>query len=201
MPTLPPGAACGSSAEIELGYDEATDAARLNAAWTARSARSAWRVSRYATPTPSTTRCRTETFDLKVGTIILATGHQFFDPARLPQYHYGRVANILDSTDLERMCSASGPTGGEILTADERMPESIVFIDCVGSRDAHTLLTARDWLHARDEAGAPGPAAHDPRGGEPVVHRHPAPGKGYEEFYEQVQQEGVIFVPRPARPR
>ena len=56
-------------------------------------------------------RMQEETFDLKVGTIILATGHQFFDPARLPQYHYGRVANILDSMDFERMCSASGPDG------------------------------------------------------------------------------------------
>ena len=135
-----------------------------------------------------------ETFDLKIGTIILATGHQFFDPAQLPQYHYGRFANILDSMEFERMCNASGPTGGEILTADGRMPERIVFIHCVGSRDAHThpYCSRLCCMHAMKQAHL----AKERTGAE-VYELYidiRAPGKGYEEFYEQVQREGVIFI-------
>lgn len=131
---------------------------------------------------------------VQVGTIIVATGHKFFTPERLPQYHYGRFANILDSMEFERMCSSSGPTGGEILTADGRVPESIAFLHCVGSRDAHanTYCSRLCCMHAMKQAHL----ARE-RTGADVYELYTdirAPGKGYEEFYEHVQREGVIFI-------
>ena len=38
--------------------------------------------------------------------------------------------------EYERLMNAAGPTGGEILrTSDEKTPENIAFIQCVGSRN------------------------------------------------------------------
>jgi len=135
-----------------------------------------------------------EILELEVGTIILATGHKFFNPARLPQYHYGRFPNILDSMEFERMCNAAGPTGGEILTAEGKVPESVVFIHCVGCRDAHAhpYCSRLCCMHAMKQAHLV-----KERTGADVYELYidiRAGGKGYEEFYERVQREGVIFI-------
>ena len=194
MPTLPSGERAGSFTEIELGYDEVRARREAERCLDCAVCSECLACSKACGPDAIDHRMQEEMFDLSVGTIILATGHQFFDPARLPQYHYGRVPNILDSMDFERMCSASGPTGGEILTADGRMPERIVFVHCVGSRDAltHPYCSRLCCMHAMKQAHL----ARERTGAE-VVELYidiRAPGKGYEEFYEQVQGEGVIFV-------
>ena len=51
--------------------------------------------------------------DLEVGNVVLATGWDLFDCTRIPQYGYGRLANVFTSLEFERMCNASGPTGGQ----------------------------------------------------------------------------------------
>jgi heterodisulfide reductase subunit A len=96
--------------------------------------------------------------------------------------------------EFERMCNASGPTGGEILTADGRVPESVVFIHCVGSRDSHanTYCSRLCCMHAMKQAHLA-----KERTGADVYELYidiRAFGKGYEEFYERVQREGVIFI-------
>jgi heterodisulfide reductase subunit A-like polyferredoxin len=71
--------------------------------------------------------CPTEAMDfeqqdqilkLEVGNIILATGYDTFDPRRIPQYGYGRLANVFTSLEFERMVNAAGPTGGRIVLRD-----------------------------------------------------------------------------------
>jgi heterodisulfide reductase subunit A len=44
--------------------------------------------------------------DLEVGNIILATGYDLFDCNNIPQYGYGRLANVFTSLEFERMCNA-----------------------------------------------------------------------------------------------
>ncbi len=73
------------------------------------------------------------TFD--VGTIIVATGMEAYDPALLDEYGYTRFANVLTSMEFERLINAGGPTGGEIVRmTDRKRPKSVAFIQCVGSR-------------------------------------------------------------------
>ena len=56
--------------------------------------------------------------------------------SRIPQYGYGRLANVFTSLEFERMVNASGPTSGKIVLRDmETAPESVAIIHCVGSRD------------------------------------------------------------------
>jgi len=73
--------------------------------------------------------------ELEVGSIIIATGYDTFDPSLIAQYGYRRYDNILTGLEFERMTCAGGPTGGRILLKDGREPESVAIIHCVGSRD------------------------------------------------------------------
>ncbi len=73
---------------------------------------------------------------LKVGTLIVATGYDPFDPKRKPEFGYGRYPGVLSALEFERMAAANGPTGGHIvIPGTDKEPEHVVFIHCVGSRD------------------------------------------------------------------
>lgn len=74
---------------------------------------------------------------LKVGSIILAPGFEPFDARLKSEYGHGRFTNVVTSTELERVLSASGPYGGLVLRpSDGEIPRKIAFVQCVGSRDA-----------------------------------------------------------------
>lgn len=132
--------------------------------------------------------------ELNVGSVVVATGFEMFDPKRLSAYAYGKSPNILDGLQFERMSSATGPTKGQILTADGKRPKRVAIIHCVGSRDEHAnrycsrvcCMYALKHAHlVRDKTGAEVFEFYmDIR----------AFGKDYEEFYERVQEEGVYFV-------
>jgi heterodisulfide reductase subunit A len=137
--------------------------------------------------------------ELEVGTILVTTGFELFDCSRVTPYGYGRYDNVLSSLQLERLADASGPTRGRIVTKDGREPESIAIIHCVGSRDKNynrhcsriCCMYSLKLAHlVKDSTDAEVYEFYiDMRTG----------GKGYEEFYERLQEEGVIFVRgRPA---
>ncbi|MEZ4603831.1 MAG: hypothetical protein R2861_10650 [Desulfobacterales bacterium] len=56
--------------------------------------------------------------EIKVGSIILATGYDVLDPASMKQFGYGRFPNVYTSLEFERISNATGPTGGDILMRD-----------------------------------------------------------------------------------
>ncbi|MCU0572277.1 MAG: hydrogenase iron-sulfur subunit [Syntrophobacteraceae bacterium] len=73
----------------------------------------------------------------KVGTIVVATGLEPYDPTQMDEYGYTRFENVLTSLELERLVNAGGPTRGELVRpTDHRRPRSIGFVQCVGSRQA-----------------------------------------------------------------
>jgi heterodisulfide reductase subunit A-like polyferredoxin len=132
--------------------------------------------------------------EIEVGTIIVATGFDLFDPGRIVRYGYGRLANVLNALEFERLSHASGPTGGEILTAEGKVPESVAIIHCVGSRDENyqqycsrvCCMYSLKFAHlVKEKTGAEVYNFYiDMR----------TPGKGYEEFYRRLLHEGVHFI-------
>jgi len=79
-----------------------------------------------------------EEMRFEVGTIIMATGMEIYDPTRLDEYGYTRFDNVLTSMEFERLINAGGPTSGEVIRiTDRKRPRSIAFIQCVGSRSLH----------------------------------------------------------------
>jgi len=131
---------------------------------------------------------------VQVGAIVLATGFKAFDPARTPYYGYGVYPNVYTSLEIERLVNASGPTAGEVILRDGRRPKSIGVIHCVGSRDNKT----NRWC-SRICCMASLKLAHllKEHTGAEVFNFYidmRTPGKGFEEFYQQVLNDGVHFI-------
>ena len=54
------------------------------------------------------------------GSIVVATGMETYDPTELDEYGYTRYENVLSSIEFERLISAGGPTGGELVRPTDR---------------------------------------------------------------------------------
>ena len=77
-----------------------------------------------------------EIVEYTVASIIVATGIDLLDPSVLDRYHYGEYPNVITAMQYERLLSASGPTGGELLRpSDKKHAHEIAFVACVGSRN------------------------------------------------------------------
>jgi heterodisulfide reductase subunit A len=77
-----------------------------------------------------------EDFELNVGSIIVATGYDIFDPSSLRSLGYGRYPNVVTALEFERLTCASGPLGGHLeRPSDKNEPKKLAFVNCVGSRD------------------------------------------------------------------
>jgi len=129
--------------------------------------------------------------------IIVATGYEVFDARKKPVFGYLVNPDVVTSLELERMINASGPTGGKILRmSDGREPKSIVFIQCVGSRDMplkRPYCSCVCCMQAIKNAML-------------IKEKHPeidvtifymdvrTYGKGYEEYYERAKSVGVKFL-------
>ena len=73
----------------------------------------------------------------RVGSIVVATGLDPYDPTELDEYGYTRFQNVLTSLEFERLVNAGGPTKGELIRpTDRKRPRSVGFVQCVGSRSA-----------------------------------------------------------------
>jgi len=145
--------------------------------------------------TPETLLKQTDQIvEFDVGTIIVATGYDQFDPSVIPQYGYGKYDNVLTGLHFERMTCAAGPTGGKILLKDGREPESIALVHCVGSRDQNyheycsrvCCMYALKYAHLAKELN------------KADVYQFYIDmrcfGEGYEEFYKRCSEEGVNFI-------
>jgi heterodisulfide reductase subunit A len=132
--------------------------------------------------------------EIEVGQILVATGFQLFDARKMAQYGYGRYDNVVSALELERMVSSTGPTGGSVLCANGKPPRAVGIVHCVGSRDENyhrycsrvCCMYALKFAHLiRDRTAADVYQFYiDLR----------AFGKGYEEFYQHVLEEGVNVI-------
>lgn len=132
---------------------------------------------------------------IDVGQIILATGYDLFDARRIPQYGYGRLANVFTSLEFERLTNAAGPTGGKVFLRDGvTVPQTIGIVHCVGSRDKNynnycssiCCMQSLKFAHL----------AHEKTGAE-VYNFYidiRTPAKAYDEFYQRIMEEGTHFV-------
>jgi len=137
-----------------------------------------------------------EVLELEVGTIIVATGADIYDPTSLQNYGYRKYPNVITSLEFERLINAGGPSGGHLLRpSDMKIPKSVAFVQCVGSRSDRGHLycsniccmnTIKDALLIKE---------HWPETEIYVFYVDiRAFGKGFEDLYKRARKEGVIFI-------
>ena len=75
---------------------------------------------------------------IEVGSVILSSGFEAFDPTKFDTYNYAKHPNVVTSMEFERTLSASGPFEGHLVRpSDHKEPQRIAWLQCVGSRDTH----------------------------------------------------------------
>jgi len=73
-----------------------------------------------------------EGFTFDIGAVVVATGWQPYDRAKLPEYGGADIPDVVDGLTFEKMLAP----GSEIRRpSDGRVPREIVFVQCAGSRD------------------------------------------------------------------
>jgi len=81
-----------------------------------------------------------ETVEMRVSSVVYATGWKPYDAAKIDNLGYGKAANVITNVMMERIASPSGPTGGRILRpSDGKAVKNIAFAQCAGSRDENHL--------------------------------------------------------------
>lgn len=81
-------------------------------------------------------RDKPQIHELEVGAIIVATGHKEYDALRKPYLGYKRFPDVITIMQLARLLDINGPTKGQLKRlSDGKRPKSVVFLQCIGSRD------------------------------------------------------------------
>jgi len=134
---------------------------------------------------------------LEVGTIIVATGLDVYDPVTLTEYGYLRFPNTITSLEFERLINAGGPTSGDLVRpSDKSIPKSVAFIQCIGSRSEKRgnpycsnvccMNTIKDALLIKE---------HWPDVKIYVFYIDIRSfGKGFEDLFRRAKEEGVTFI-------
>jgi heterodisulfide reductase subunit A-like polyferredoxin len=136
----------------------------------------------------ATVRGEDEEFKIAAGAIIVATGFEVFDARLKPEFGYGQYPEVITTWDMEKL--SPGP-----ILVDGREPKKVVFIQCVGSRDRTVgnpycsriccMVTAKGARQVRELL---------PQADVSVFYMDVrAFGKGFEEFYDQARESGIIY--------
>lgn len=137
-----------------------------------------------------------EIVELDVGSIIVATGFESFDPSVIPDYGYGLYPNVITAMEMERLANSAGPTIGRLIRpSDGERPKSLGIIQCVGSRDKrfNEYCSGFCCMYAIKNAILLKQTYHDMEIGIFYMDIR-TPAKGYEEFYNRARDMGIRFI-------
>jgi heterodisulfide reductase subunit A2 len=133
---------------------------------------------------------------IEAKSVILATGFQLSPKDAKRQYSPPGSTNVLTSLQMERLLSPHGPYGRVIRPSDGKIPDSIAYVQCAGSRDLSLgvpYCSRVCCMYAIKQAMLLSGAL-------PLVEVTiyymdiRAFGKGYEEFYQNAKAMGIEFV-------
>jgi heterodisulfide reductase subunit A len=141
-------------------------------------------------------RATDEVFEVDVDAVVLATGFKLFDADNKPEYGYGHFANVITGMQMDRLLAPTRPFNTILRPGDGKVPERIAYVMCTGSRDetvGNPLCSRFCCMYSIKQnqliMGAL-PLA------DVTVHYMDirAPGKRYDEFYEQAKSMGATYV-------
>jgi len=134
---------------------------------------------------------------IEAASVIIATGYQLFDARRKEMFGYLRYPDVITSLEFERLINSSGPTGGEVRRlSDGAVPRSVVFVQCVGSRDMQigkSYCSSVCCMYALKNAMLI--REHHPEIEVTILYNDiRAYGKGYEEYCVRAEAAGIRLL-------
>jgi heterodisulfide reductase subunit A len=135
-------------------------------------------------------------FAISAKTAILATGFELSPLADKPQYGRGMIPNVVEALQMERLLAPHGPYGRVLRPSDGRIPDSIAFVQCAGSRDKSmgvSYCSRVCCMYAIKQAMLLSGSL--PLADITVYYMDiRAFGKNYEQFYQNAKAMGIEFV-------
>jgi heterodisulfide reductase subunit A len=142
---------------------------------------------------------------LEVGAIILTPGIEPFSEApEAKALGYGKMANVIDNFQMDRLISIYGPTQGQIKRpSDGKIAKRIAFIQCVGSRkpeqeeksDAHNLKYCSSVCCMHAIRSSLSTKAKDESNEISIFHNDiMAISKTNEDVYGEAKEKGITFI-------
>ena len=133
---------------------------------------------------------------IEARTVVVATGFEQTPPTAKPQYGYGDVPNVITGLQMERLLAPHGPYGRVLRPSDGKVPESIAYVQCAGSRDKSVgvpYCSRVCCMYAIKQAMLLSGAL--PLADITIYYMDiRAFGKGYEQFFQNAQAMGIEFV-------
>jgi heterodisulfide reductase subunit A2 len=136
-----------------------------------------------------------EIVDMNFDSIVLAPGFDLYDPTEKQELGYGTLEGVVTGIEFERICSVTGPTGGEIIWKGKR-PKRFYFIQCVGSRDRQSgarFCSRVCCMYTAKHASIVKDRLKDSQVYVSYIDVR-AYGKSYEEFYKSTQETGTFYI-------
>ena len=141
-------------------------------------------------------RARDKESVVEVGAVVVATGFKLFNADLKPQYGFGTFKNVITGMQMDRLLAPTRPFNTILRPGDGKVPERIAYVLCTGSRDetvGNPLCSRFCCMYSIKQnqliMGAL-PVA------DVTVHYMDirAPGKRYDEFFEQAKSMGANYV-------
>jgi quinone-modifying oxidoreductase subunit QmoB len=126
----------------------------------------------------------------RVGAIVLATGWQPYDAAKLTHLGYGTSPHIVSSVQVEELAQS-----GRLQRPSDGGPlRRVLFIQCAGSRDENHLPYCSSICCAVSMKQALYLKEQYPKAEIYVLYQELRTPGEMEDFYRRAQQEGVVFI-------
>ncbi len=128
--------------------------------------------------------------------VVLATGFETTPLDAKKEYQGGKAANVIGGLDMERLLSPNGPYGRVLRPSDGKIPDSVAYVQCAGSRD-ETLgvpyCSRVCCMYAIKQTMLLSGSL--PLADITVYYMDIRSfGKGYEQFYQTARSMGINFV-------
>ncbi len=135
--------------------------------------------------------------DLRVGSIVVATGYDAYDARKIEEYGYGTYSDVITMLQLERLTSLFGPTKGHVKRlSDGKTAKKIAILLCAGSRDKNRYIPYCSRICCMYSIKQATLLKEYYEGLDVWVFYTDirATGRGYEELYWRAEEEGVRFI-------
>jgi len=134
--------------------------------------------------------------DVHVGSVVLAVGFDLFDCRQIPNLGYGRIAEVYNNLEFERLLSVTGPSEGKLVMKNGQTPRSVAFVHCVGSRTPRfapycsglCCMDAFKFSHLARKKASKDIQCFD------IYRDLVAAGKGYHGLLDEQLAEGTEFI-------
>lgn len=139
--------------------------------------------------------------------VVVASGFKLFNAASKPHYSFGKLPNVIDSLQMDRLIAPTRPFNNVLRPGDGKAPGNIAYVLCTGSRDSslenyrscgvassnNPICSQICCMYSLKQAQLLMGAL--PMADLTIYYMDiRAFGKGYEEFYQQTKSMGVNLI-------